>query len=222
MARTDTALSPAPSKSSRAYDHIAHRIADGRYTPGYRLVLGQIAGELGVSVVPVRDAIRRLEAEGLVTFKHNVGAQVAMVHEADYVATMETLSIIEGAATALATPYVQAPDIARARGVNRRMAESLTDLDPARFTELNLEFHSVLFERCPNEHLLELVHRGWSRLRMLRQSTFSFVPDRAQGSVDEHEQILRLIEQDAPAMVVELAARQHRMATVNAYLAHDA
>ena len=52
----------------------AHHEA-GTYGPGYRLVLGTIAKDLGISVVPVREAIRRLEAEGLVTFERNVGAR---------------------------------------------------------------------------------------------------------------------------------------------------
>ncbi|HWV76031.1 MAG TPA: GntR family transcriptional regulator, partial [Isoptericola sp.] len=65
------------SKSQRAYAYLRERIEDGRFVPGYRLVLAQLAGELDMSVVPVREAIRRLEAEGLVTFERNVGAQVA-------------------------------------------------------------------------------------------------------------------------------------------------
>lgn len=210
----------APSKSERAYHHISARITDGRYTPGYRLVLGQIAKELDVSVVPVREAIRRLEAEGLVTFEHNVGAQVAMVHEAEYLVTMQTLGIVEGAATALAAPFVSAEDIARARAINQLMTESLSHFDPGRFTELNLQFHSVLFEHCPNADILDIVHRGWARLRMLRASTFSFVPGRATGSVEEHERLLQLIENGANPLDIELSARQHRFATMDAYLEH--
>jgi DNA-binding GntR family transcriptional regulator len=209
----------APSKSELAYEHIAQRIADGRYTPGYRLVLGQIAQELDVSVVPVREAIRRLEAEGLVTFEHNVGAQVALVHEEEYVVTMQTLSIVEGAATALAAAHLSAADIARARAINAEMTATLDRFDPVRFTQLNLDFHSVLFEHCPNPHLIDLVHRGWARLKLLRESTFSFVPGRASGSVDEHEQLLRLIEAGAEPLEIELAARRHRTTTMDAYLA---
>jgi DNA-binding GntR family transcriptional regulator len=209
----------APSKSQRAYSHIAERIQDGRYSPGYRLVLGQIAQELDVSVVPVREAIRRLEAEGLVTFEHNVGAQVALVHEGEYVVTMQTLSIVEGAATALAAPLLTADDIARARAINQQMIEMLDHFDPVRFTQLNLDFHSVLFEHCPNPHIVDLVHRGWARLKLLRESTFSFVPGRARGSVDEHEDLLRLIEQHAEPLEIELAARRHRSSTMDAYLA---
>ncbi|HEV7740904.1 MAG TPA: GntR family transcriptional regulator [Pseudolysinimonas sp.] len=206
------------SKSARAYDFVAERIHDGRYSPGYRLVLDPIAQELGTSVVPVREAIRRLEAEGLVTFEHNVGAQVALVHEEEYVTTMQTLSIVEGAATALAAPYLTAGDIARARAINAQMIAMLDDFDAVRFTQLNLDFHAVLFERCPNAHIVDLVERGWARLKLLRESTFSFVPGRARGSVEEHENILQLIEQHADPLEIELTARRHRTTTMDAYL----
>ena len=83
MAR-ETVNGAALSKSRIAYEWIKARIGDGTFSPGYRLVLGQLAQELGVSVVPIREAIRLLEAEGLVTFERNVGAQVAMVDESDY------------------------------------------------------------------------------------------------------------------------------------------
>ncbi|TAM69233.1 MAG: GntR family transcriptional regulator [Microbacteriaceae bacterium] len=226
----DTASAPdvgnpaagTPSKSQLAYDWIRDRINGGNYSPGYRLVLAQLAGDLGVSVVPVREAIRRLEAEGLVTYERNVGAQVAMVHESEYVYTMETLALVEGAATRLAAPFVTPDHIVRARAVNGEMIACLDDLQPHRFTELNLEFHSVLFEECTNPHILELVHRGWNRLRVLRDSTFGFVPGRARQSVVEHENLLRMIETDAEPLTLELAAREHRTATLDAFLAYQA
>lgn len=209
------------SKSQRAYRFIRARIDDGRYVPGYRLVLGQIAGELDVSVVPVREAIRLLEAEGLVTFQRNVGAQVALIKETEYLHTMQTLSIVEGAATSLSAPHITPDHLHRAREINERMRRTLDDFDPHRFTELNLEFHSVLFEECPNPHLLDLVHRGWSRMNVLRDSSFSFVPGRARESVEEHERILELIENGADAIDIELVARRHRTATLDAVLAYQ-
>jgi DNA-binding GntR family transcriptional regulator len=210
------------SKSQLAYQWIRERINDGRFVPGFRLVLGQISRELNVSVVPVREAIRLLEAEGLVTFERNVGAQVALMEETEYVHTMQTLSIVEGAATALSTPNITAEHIRRAREVNQEMVNCLDDFNPHRFTELNREFHSVLFEECPNPHILDLVHRGWNRMNVLRDSTFSFVPGRARQSVAEHEQLLQLIERGADALEIELAARAHRTATLDAMLAYQA
>ncbi len=210
------------SKSEQAYRLMRDRIESGRYVPGYRLVLAPIAAELEMSVVPVREAIRRLEAEGLVTFETNVGAQVALIKETEYQHTMQTLALVEGSATALASPTITADQVERARAINELMRESLSHFDPQRFTELNLEFHSVLFETCPNPHILDLVHRGWNRMKVLRNSSFSFVPGRAQESVDEHDRILQLIVDHAPTIEIEIAARNHRLGTLDAVLAQSA
>ncbi|WP_415855694.1 GntR family transcriptional regulator [Sinomonas sp. G460-2] len=213
---------PAASKSQLAYEWLHEQIVAGSLAPGARLVLAQVAGELDISVVPVREAVRRLEAEGLVTFEKNVGATVAGIDPIEYLYTMQTLSLVEGAATALSAPAVGRSDLAAARKVNARMRSMVDDeqdFDPVRFTQLNHEFHSVLFEHCPNPHILDLVHRGWNRLTALRGSTFSFVPERASESVAEHEELLLLIERGAPTAEIELAARRHRSATLDAYLA---
>ncbi|MDQ0736387.1 GntR family transcriptional regulator [Arthrobacter agilis] len=220
VAGTSRDLTAEGSKSQQAYTAVTARIVDGTYPPGHRLVLAAIAQDLGVSVVPVREAIRRLEAEGLVTFQRNVGATVAGIDPTEYLYTMQTLSLVEGAATALSAPLVDAGDIARARAVNEEMRACLEHFDPVRFTRLNQDFHAILFEHCPNPHILDLVHRGWNRLASLRSSTFRFVPGRAHDSVEEHEGLLRLIEQEADAEAIERAARAHRGATLDAYLAH--
>lgn len=207
------------SKSQWAYHIIKERITRNEYSPGYRLVLGRIAAELEMSVVPVREAIRRLEAETLVTYEPNVGAHVSMVDDSQYRNSMQTLGILEGAATALAAPSMTADDVQTARHINEQMTRGLQHFDPHSFTAQNHQFHSMLFERCTNARLLELVRAEWSRLGNLRDSTFSFVPDRAHQSVQEHEDILRLIEADAPVDEIERAAREHRGATLAAFLA---
>lgn len=213
-------LAPAPaSKSEVAYAWIRERIARHDYTPGYRLVLGTIAESLDMSVVPVREAIRRLEAEGLVTFERNVGARVALVDEREYVFTMQTLGLVEGSATALSAPLLAADHLDRARRLNDRLADILEQFDPHAFTVLNQQFHAVLFEPCPNPHILELVHRGWARLAGIRDSTFTFVPDRARHSVEEHAEIIGLIAAKADPLEIELAARNHRWRTMDAFLA---
>lgn len=206
------------SKSERAYAAIKDSITDGTYGPGYRLVLGTIAKELDVSVVPVREAIRRLEAEGLVQFTTNVGAQVVAVDAREYQYTMETLSLVEGWATAQAAPHVTAEDLSLARTINREMRACLDNFDPNRFTQLNHEFHAVIFEHCSNLHILDLVHRGWNRLAAIRESSFGYIPGRAKESVEEHENLLDLIEKKADPVAIELAAREHRLATLTAYL----
>ena len=206
------------SKSERAYQWVRGRIAAREYAAGHRLVLGTIAHELGMSVVPVRGAIRRLEAEGLVSFERNVGARVVYLDETEYVHSMQTLGLVEGSATALSAPLLGAADLDRALEINDRMAALLDDLDPHEFTRLNQQFHSVLFEPCPNPHILDLVHRGWGRMANLRDSSFAFVPGRAHHSVAEHVEIVDLIRTGADPIEIELAARNHRWRTMDAFL----
>jgi DNA-binding GntR family transcriptional regulator len=208
----------APSKSQTAYSWIKQRIGDHRFTPGHRLVLGTIAAELEMSVVPVREAVRQLEAEGLLTYEHNVGARVALVDEDEYVHTMQTLGVVEGIATALAAPFLSEADLARAAEINDRMRAILTDFDDQLFTRLNGQFHAVLYTPCPNPHLLDLVQRGWTRLAGIRESTFGFVPERAAGSVAEHDHIIELISTGADAQQIEAAVREHRWNTLDAVL----
>lgn len=206
------------SKSEVAYDWIRARIANHEYGPGYRLVLGTIAAELDMSVVPVREAIRRLEAEHLVTFEKNVGARVSVVDEEAYIHTMQTLSLVEGYATRLAAPFVTADDLAQAAEINARMHRLIDDFDPYAYTQLNQRFHAVLFDRCPNPHILDLVGRGWSRLAGLRDTSFALIPSRPRHSVEEHDQILELIRTGADADELEMFTRNHRLRTLDAFL----
>jgi hypothetical protein len=69
------------SRVDYAHRTIRERIIGGTYGPGYRLVLEELARGLGVSTVPVREAVRRLEAEGYVDFQRNIGARVASFDE---------------------------------------------------------------------------------------------------------------------------------------------
>lgn len=210
------------SKSTQAYEWIHRRVITRAFGPGYRLVLGDIARELTMSVVPVREAIRRLEAEGLVTFEHNVGARVTLIDESEYVYAMQTLGVVEGAATGLAAPFLTEVELMRAAHVNARLSAMLGDVDPHRFARLDQEFHAVLLERCGNPHISDLVRRGWTRLNGARDATTAFANGRSQESVREHDDIIELIRTGADALEVELAAREHRWRNVDAYPHNDA
>lgn len=219
----DYAQRPGPlSKAQEAHRYIKAKILDGSFSPGYRLVLSRIANELGISVAPVREAIRVLEVEHLVSVEPNVGAQVGLGTRSDYQATIEVLSVVEAYAIAQAAPRLSGDDIAAARALNEQMQQCLRSFDPMSFTRLNLEFHTVLFERCPNPHMLELVHRGWTRLRSLRESAYELVPGRAEASVREHFELLDLIERGAEPQQVEAAVRNHYIATLDAFLSYKA
>lgn len=212
------------SKSQRAYQWIKERIFNHQFTPGYRLVLGTIAAELDMSVVPVREAIRQLEAEGLVTFERNVGAHVAMLDEDRYSASMQTLSLMEAAAVALAASSLTEEDLRRAREANERLRGTLEPrraFDPHAFTVLNQQFHAILYRACPNQRLVELIDAEWARLGNMRDSIFAFVPERARESVREHDELLDLLERGAPTHEIEHTMRRHRAGTLQALLSHN-
>ena len=214
---TEPALPAGESKSQQAYNWISEKIRTREYEPGYRLVLATIADDLGVSVVPVREAIRQLEAEGMVTYERNVGASVTTHNREAYYESMDIVATVEANATAQSAPHLDAEDLARAREINQRMRELDIHHDPEEFTQLNKEFHSVLFSKCPNERLKNLVVDQWKQLEYHRVSTFRYVPERAQESTREHEQLVSLIEAGAEPAYIEKVARQHRLTTLSTY-----
>lgn len=209
------------SKADRAYASIRQSIEDGEYDPGARLVIERLARGLGCSVVPVREAIRRLEADGHVTFTHNVGATVSTIDLDHYPETIETVAALEGVALGLAVPHITAADLGRAGSLNDRLRMSLDrEFEPDRFTRLNREFHEVLFSACPNRHILAMLDREWGLLETTRRSAFSYIPARAARSVDEHDELLRMIRAGRNGIEIEMFARGHRMATARQLLQH--
>jgi DNA-binding GntR family transcriptional regulator len=208
------------SKADHAYETILHSILDGEYEPGERLVIERLARELGVSVVPVREAIRRLEADGYVTFTRNIGATVTAIDLDRYPETIEAVAAIEGVALGLAAPHLTSTDMRRAREVNDRLRESLTKFDPNQFTRLNRRFHEILYSACPNRHILSILEREWALLDTTRRSAFTYIPERAARSVEEHDQLLEMIEDGSTAAEIEHFARDHRMSTARRLLQH--
>lgn len=210
---TSDERSPRGSKAEMAYETIRGQIVDGTFGPGYRLVLDRLAVQLGVSAVPVREALRRLEAEGYVDFKRNLGATVRQIDVSDYVQTMEALAVLEGTATALAAPLMDGYQIRKAQRLNDDLKRALEHLDPAAYGELEQQFHEALYAACPNSYLVDLIHREGVRLRGISNAEFAFVPERVREAVAEHERLLELIEGHADPGRVEDYAREHRSRT---------
>lgn len=210
------------SKAEQAYEILRRGIMDGTYGPGRRLVIDQLGREHGISSVPWRESLRRLEAEGWVEIVPNAGAIVKTVDVASWQRIMQLLARLEAYATALSAPRLTPDDLARARDLNIGMADALAALDPQRFGELNRRFHELLCSRCDDARLLGMVHTEWDRLELTRRSAYWYAPGRAQASLAEHDALLDLIEADAAADDVEAAVRRHEIATLDAVAAHEA
>jgi DNA-binding GntR family transcriptional regulator len=206
------------SKQQTVYEAVRERIVAGRYGPGYRLVLSTLAREFGVSSLPLREALRRLEAEGWLTYIPNVGASVERVDPRAIEQAMHSLALLEGYATALAAPHLESDDLDRLAETNARMRSLLPAPDPLEFGRLNRDFHGRIVERCPNEHVRELVVRVGERLDAMRRSLFVHLPRRFEESVDEHEALLALLVAGAPVGEIEQAAREHRLRAADCVL----
>lgn len=193
------------------------RILDGTYVPGFRIVIDSLADEFGVSALPVREAIRRLEAEGLLIYRPNAGAQVAPADPGAFDEEMTVLALLEGYATALAAPHLDKKAVAELRSINDRMEQAMSEMDSLSFGRLNQEFHARIYEGCPNETLIDSLRQVARRLDAIRRTVFVQIPYRGASSVAEHRELIDLIAKHAPSGEIERAARDHKLKTVASF-----
>jgi DNA-binding GntR family transcriptional regulator len=181
------------------------------------MVIDALSVEFGVSALPVREAIRRLEAEGLVVFRPNAGAQVTPTEPGLFEQEMTVLAVLEGFATALAAPLLTPEDLVELAAKTDEMEGSIGRMDSLAFGRLNQEFHGLVYERCPNPSLVRMAKDVNRRLDAIRRTVFVQIPYRGAASVAEHRELLDLIANDAPAEAIEEAARAHKLHTVESF-----
>jgi DNA-binding GntR family transcriptional regulator len=203
------------NKQERTYAILRDRIHGGAYAPLAKLNIDALAREFGVSPIPVREALRRLEAEGWVRFTPNVGAVVSPVDETAWEQEMAALAILEGAATAAAQRYLTKADFGRLRTICTQLAE---EADPVKFGALNRRLHTAITAKCGNSYLLELLQQTNDRLDRVRSTMFAYLPSRTAEATHEHAHLIELL-QHADATEVEQYARWHKLQTVAAYRA---
>jgi DNA-binding GntR family transcriptional regulator len=207
------------TKQERVYQALRERILSGVYGPGFRVVIDSLAEEFKVSALPVREAIRRLEAEGLVTYRPNAGAQVAPADPGQFAEEMTVLAVLEGYATALAAPLLDAEDVAELRALTTQMEDAMAHVDSLEFGRLNQQFHGRIFAACPNGSLVHSLSDVARRLDAIRRTVFVQIPYRGADSIAEHRRLLELIEQHAPARDIEALARRHKLNTLETFRA---
>jgi DNA-binding GntR family transcriptional regulator len=207
------------TKQQRVYEVIRERILSGAYSPGFRVVIDALAEEFGVSALPVREAIRRLEAEGLVVYRPNAGAQVAPAEPGLFEDELTVVAVLEGYATAAAAPYLDERDLDLLRETTDRMVTASEGMDALAFARHNREFHEIIYDRCPNQALVEMLHDAGRRLDAIRRTVFTHIPYRGAKSIAEHRELIDLLAGGARASRIETAARAHKLATVESFRA---
>lgn len=221
-ASPDRSLSPVDavktlSKHEKAYTGIRESIMNGGYQPGERLAIPRLTRDLGMSALPIREALRRLEAEGLIRFDRNVGARVTWVDGAEWESAMHVLSLLEGYATSIAAGHLHPADLEELREINARFGAALEAGDIGAARDLNRQFHVRMYEACPNDYLMGLVRVGWNRLDSLRGWDTYYLLIRGSHLVGEHAELLEMIEHGAKSSDIEAFARGHKLRTVATY-----
>lgn len=193
------------SRSEIAYQKLKQAIQTGALPPGTRIREVEIAERFSISRTPAREAIRRLESEGLISFVPHQGATVSQL---DHQATMELYDlreVLEGTAAGFAARHASEAEIEELRELVAS-EEAIPD-DPAKLADLNRLFHSVLYRAAHNRYL-ERALLGLRDSMALLGGTSLRVQGRYETAHAEHEAMIGAIAA-RDAVAAETAARAH-------------
>jgi len=181
----------------RVLDKLREAILSGRFQPGQRLVERELVEQLGVSRTPIREALRKLELEGLVTTVPYKGPMVTLPTLEDARQLYEVRAALEGQATSLLASRAQPEDVACLQQRVRTAEEAVRAGDVRAVLAANNAFHDELAARCGNTLLESLIANLRNRIILLRVESLS-LPGRPPQSVAEHRQIVERIRARDP------------------------
>lgn len=196
---------PNPSlQGNAAYDRLCDDIRRGILPPGARLTETEIAERFAISRTPVREAIRRLEAEGLVDHQPRTGAVVRKLDYPEIMELYEMRTVLEGTAARLAARAASDMELEELHAINAEMGAAV---DRAALVRLNRQFHARLLDAARNRFLLRAMGSVEKTLLILGPSAMEH-PERAREAVAEHAAVLRALSaRDGQA--AEAAMRDH-------------
>ena len=193
------------SQGASAYGRLLDEIRSGALPPGARLLETELAERLAVSRTPVREAIRRLEADGLVAHMPRAGATVRRLDYAEIMELYEMRVVLEGTAARLAARSASEVEFDELDAIDDDMLAA--DGDGATLFALNQQFHRTLIDAARNRFLVQSVSAVHTTLLILGPSTLARA-DRAEAAVDEHRAIVAALRaRDGAA--AEAAMRAH-------------
>lgn len=198
---------PRPSRSSgqEAYDLLLQAIDSGALPAGTRLREAELAERFRISRTPVREALKRLEAQGLVLHEPHHGAAVASLDYGQVAELYHMREVLEGTAAGLAATHATATEVEILREMVDR-DRGLLD-DPPALAASNRAFHRQIRLSARNRFLNATLDTMRISLALLAGTTLA-VPGRGAESVEEHAAVVAAIEAHDPA-AAEAAARRH-------------
>ena len=170
-----------------AYERVLAQIRSGELRPGERLTETDLAGRLQISRTPVREAIRQLEADGLVVHVPRVGATVRTLDYSEVMELYEMRTVLEATAAGMAARAASDIEISELEEINADLAAATGDAPRA--YELNRLFHETLAKAAKNRFLIKSMGALQKALLILGTSTLAD-ETRAEEAVSEHEAVL--------------------------------
>jgi DNA-binding GntR family transcriptional regulator len=194
----------------RVYDYLRAEILADRLAPGTLLQEVALARLLGVSRGPVREALGRLAAEGLVTVRPRRGAVVRELSSEEFVEAYQLREALETMAVRLAVPRLTAGDHAGLEALVERMAEHAEAGDVHAFFEANAAFHQAFVDAAGNRMLEEAYRQLLSQIDRYRLRSLQLRGD-MRRSIAEHRAILRAVRAGNVEKAVHLVSEHIRV-----------
>jgi DNA-binding GntR family transcriptional regulator len=193
--------------AAQVQERIREAILGQHLKPGERIDQNKLAEELRVSMAPVREALKGLEAEGLVLIQPRRGAFVTEVSITDMDGLYFTRQLIEGEAIFHAVPHLTTAHFAELRTMIAAMRKATDASDIDAYIALNRQFHLLIYSALNNEHLLQVIRTLWGQSELYRYR-YMYVTHDTERIHQEHESIVAACEQHDQALAKE-RARQH-------------
>ena len=176
----------------QAYAIIREAILSGEFNRGDRLREEDLAQRAGVSRTPVREALRRLDSEGLVAFAPNRGASVTAWSEQELDDLYEARALVEGYAAEQAAKKIGPEQLGQLESLSARMhklAKGGQDEDMDQMSQLNNEFHRIITAAGGNSHLESLV-RSFTDATLVYRTFRQYSPERLRASMFHHDEVI--------------------------------
>ncbi|MFJ2620342.1 GntR family transcriptional regulator [Glutamicibacter sp. NPDC087344] len=191
---------PALTKNAYAYQSVRERIMNGSLPAGEALAQSQLAADIGVSLTPMREALRKLEAEGLVTIDAHRNAKVAPLTAHEATNLFQVRERLDPMAAFLAAENRNEHDIAQIRDAAEKMKPlaNTSDLDAL---AAHREFHRAIYRASHNDLLVSMLESLWDKADRYRQVGLSARKDSAadtQRIAGEHERIMQAVISGEP------------------------
>ena len=193
------------------YEDVAERLREQIFAhelaPGSWLDEHSLAAAFGISRTPMREAIKVLASEGLVTTKMNKGAYVTEVDRRDLEQIFAVLSLLEGQAAKETAIKATEAQLTQLDNLHHRLEKAAADRDTEQFFEINVKFHELIQEIAGNKWMNGVIEDLRKVLKLQRRDSLSR-SGRLLSSLIEHREILQAILKRDP-LAAELAMRKH-------------